>query len=263
MLNPEEETYLSAAMHHVYAMSLLKAGKKWKGTEALTEILVNLPDRNSFASDAAFQAARAYEQMGRKIYAMQMYNYALQNYSLTMDKKLLEETTAKVEKYQALYDDPMKTLTEMLGEIGGRLDKHDTGKKTQLKQKETMDVLDDWIKTLEEKSRQKDNDKKNQKRQKRKQGKKKPGEKKPKPSGGANPSGTKRSTTGARRSVLVPGPVSRPNNMAKKFGTGTSDKWSDMPAKERELIENLMRKRAAQRRSGLVRDYHKKIAEGE
>ena len=265
MLNPEEETYLSAAMHYIYAMSLLKGGKQWKGTEALTEILVNLPDRISFASDAAFQAAEAYEKMGRKIYAMQMYNYALQNYSLTMDKKLLEETTAKVGKYQGLYDNPMNTLTEMLGEIGGRLDKNDTGKKTQTKQKETIDILDDWIKTLEEKNRQKNKNDKNQKRKKRQQEKTKSEEKKKSKSSAAkgNPSSTKRSTKGARASVLVPGPVSRPNNTAKNFGAGASDKWSDMPAKQRELIENLMRKRAAQRRSGLVRDYHKKIAEGE
>ncbi|MCK5113530.1 MAG: hypothetical protein KAR11_02060 [Phycisphaerae bacterium] len=265
MLNPEEETYLSAAMHYVYGVSLIKTDKIWKGTEALTEILVNLPDRISFASEAAFQAAAAYEKMGRKIYAMQMYSYAMQNYSLTMDKKLLDETTTKLAKYETIYKNPMKTITEMLGEIKGRLDKDDTGKKTQLKQQETLDVLDDWIKTLEEKNRQKDNqNQKNQQREKRKQERKKTEEEK-KSAGKkqGNPSGSKRSKTGARASVLVPGPVSTPNNMAKKFGAGSSDKWSEMPAKQRELIENLMRQRTAQRRSGLVSDYHKKIAEGE
>jgi TRAP-type C4-dicarboxylate transport system substrate-binding protein len=62
--------------------------------------------------------------------------------------------------------------------------------------------------------------------------------------------------------MLVPGPVTRPNKLALKTSELVDkSKWSDLPPREREKIENVMRQRNAEGRGELVRQYHKKLAE--
>ena len=262
-LNPEEATYLSAAMYYIFADSMLRSGKDWEGVEAFTDILVNLPDRISFASSSSLRAARAYEAMNRNLYAMDMYVYCLKNYSLTMDKEEISAIMEKVEKLQGIYKDPLNTAADMMSEVKERLDRKDVGKGTQKRQGEVLALLEDLIRTAEEKERLEKNQKRKQQQRQRKGGQKPKGQAGKQGQKQGKPGMTRNPTVGAKVSVLVPGPVTRPNKLAQKHGGSDSGKWSDLPPRQREKVRSLMRQRLAERRGDLVRQYHRKLAESE
>ncbi|MBN1556342.1 MAG: hypothetical protein JXA11_16500 [Phycisphaerae bacterium] len=264
-LNPEDASYFSAAVHCLAADCLIREEKLWPGVEIYSDLLVNLPDRISFATEGALRAAKIYEHMGRNLYAMQMYAYCLSNYALTMDKKEMTSVADRYEELAAVYRDPMNSLTGMLAHIHDRLTRKDVGEGTRQRQQEVVALLEDLIQTHEEKQRPD----KNAKRQP-KPCRSKAGEEKKKPRGEGSckkpgrPSGTPRNpTVGAKESVLVPGPVSRPNKLANIHAGNDADAWSDLPPRQKEAIRNLMRRRLTERRGEMVRDYHRKLAEGE
>ncbi len=266
MLNMEDTTYLSAAMHFIRADSLARAGKYMDAAEAFSDILVNMPDRLSFATSSARKAAEVYEQAGRNYYAMQMYTYCLANYSLTLSRAELDEMLAKVKKFREIYASPMKTIIGMMDDVEKSLAQKDTNEKVQNTQEQIVALLDDMIKTAEESQRQKDKDQqKQQSRQRRKDaGSQQADEKKQGAEAqGSQASNTEKPGSPANESVLVPGPVTRPNKLAQKHQAKGTGRWADMPPRQREKLESIMRKRLGERRTGLVRDYHKKLAEGE
>lgn len=263
-LNPEDATYFSAVMHYIHADSLRKAGKTWPAVEAYTEILVNLPDRISFAAASAAEAAKLYESMKRGMYAMEMYTYCLRNYSLTMSNKQTDEMLAKVKAYRKIYGNPIKSVLNLMGQVKQQLDRKDTGKKTLAKQDEVIALLEDLIQTAEEKNRQKKNQKeKDQKRKRQKNQQKKSQQPSQKKKSGQQLSNPRDPTSPAKASVLVPGPVSQPNKLAKMHAGSDTGKWATMPPKQREKLRTLMKQRVGSRRGGLVRDYHRKMAESE
>ncbi len=265
ILNPENATYLSAAMHYIHADSLYKAGRSMDAAEAYSEILVNMPDRLSFAADSASKAAKIYEKIGRNYYAMQMYIYALNNYSLTMSRAELEKILEKVRKFRAIYADPMKAVAGMMKAVEKRLADEESGKKTQDSQQQIVSLLEDLIKTAEESRRQKD---KQQQKQQQRQRRKSAGEKQASgkkangksPGKAANPQNP---SSPANESTLVPGPVTRPNKLSQKHQAKGVDKWAELPPRQRQKIESMMRLRLKQSRGDLVREYHKKLAESE
>ncbi|MBN1942149.1 MAG: hypothetical protein JW849_02540 [Phycisphaerae bacterium] len=262
-LNPEDASYYSAAVHSLYADCMIRQKKLWPGVEAYTDLLVNLPGRISFATDAALRAAETYERMGRGLYAMQMYAYALNNYALTMNKDELTKLSDRYEALADVYQDPMGSLTGMLAHIHERLAKKDVGTGTQQRQEEAIALLEDLIQTTEEKQRPNKNAKPQPKKPRSGQGKKKQA-KAGSGSKAGRPAGVPRNpTVGATRSVLVPGPVSRPNKLANIHAAGDADVWAKLPPRQKEAVRNLMRQRLAERRGQMVRDYHQKLAEGE
>jgi hypothetical protein len=263
-LNPEDISYLSAARHYVYANTLRREAKPWKALDAYQEILVNLPDRISFASASAQASAEMYEDMGRRLYAMEMYYYCLKNYSLTLTQEQVETMYGRYKELEDIYADPLAAACEMMDASGELLAEAEIGEPTQQKQEETIALLEDLIKTTEEKQRLKEQQQQQQRQQQRRQQASKPGEKKPGQSQqrpgqqpGQNP------TSPMQDSALVPGPVSQPNRLAKKMGGEESERWADMPPRQREKIKNLMQQRVSERRGDLVRDYHRKLAEGQ
>jgi len=96
-LNVQEATYVNAARYTLYARALAAAGKGYEAVEAYQHLLVNMPDRVSFAAAAALDSARIFEQLGRFTYAGEMYQYAITNYGLTLDKEALEEISKRLE----------------------------------------------------------------------------------------------------------------------------------------------------------------------
>ena len=262
---PESSTYRSAAAHFLLGDALVKSGKKFKGTEVWGELLVNQPDRISFAAEAAMRSAKAYESMRRGMYALEMYTYCLNNYSLSLEKDEAEGVYKRSQELRSQYTDPIKTVTTMMADLEGRLDRAQTGKPTQEKHEELVALLEDLIQTAEERQRQKDQQ--NQQNQNQQQGKRKGGQKKgagqqqqQQQAQGRNPSG-KPSGTGAKKSALVPGPVSKPNLLARQQTGSDAGKWAELPAREREQIRELMQQRLGQRRGQQVRDYHRRLAE--
>jgi hypothetical protein len=205
-----------------------------------------------------------YEDMGRRLYAMEMYYYCLKNYSLTLTQEQVETMYGRYKELEDIYADPLAAACEMMDASGELLAEAEIGEPTQQKQEETIALLEDLIKTTEEKQRLKEQQQQQQRQQQRRQQASKPGEKKPGQSQqrpgqqpGQNP------TSPMQDSALVPGPVSQPNRLAKKMGGEESERWADMPPRQREKIKNLMQQRVSERRGDLVRDYHRKLAEGQ
>lgn len=265
MLNSEDATYLSAAMHFVRADSLARAGRNMDAAEAFSDILVNMPDRLSFAAAGARKAGEVYQKAGRNKYAMQMYMYCLNNYSLTLSRAELDEMLAKVRKFREIYADPMKAVVGMMDDVSKSLARKDVGKKTQDTQQQLVALLEDMIKTAEESQRQKDNQQQKQqaRQQRKKAGSQQGGKGQGSKSQGKQASNAQNPSSPANESVLVPGPVTRPNKLAKKHQAKAAGRWAEMPPRQREKLESMMRQRLGQRRAGLVRDYHKKLAESE
>jgi len=81
VVDDQRSTYLSAATFYIYAKCLVGSGRDEDAVEVYREILINMPDRISFAASAALEAAKVYEKIHRLQYAMEMYVYCLDNYA--------------------------------------------------------------------------------------------------------------------------------------------------------------------------------------
>lgn len=272
-LNPEDASYFSAALHYVCADAQIRSGKMWEGVDTYTEVLVNLPDRLSFAAASALKAAETYESMGRGLYAMQMYEYCLNHYALTLSKQQAETVARRINELRRIYRDPIKSAAVIMDQVTQRLVEADTGEKTQTKQKEIIALLEDLIKSSEEAQRQKDQ--KDQQRQKKSQSQgsgqaKQQGQQQGQgqsqsqsQSQGKGKQGSQNPSSPMQDSQLVPGPVARPSKLSQSHDESDSGRWADMPPREREKLESIMRQRVAEKRGEQVRDYHRRLSEGE
>jgi len=127
VLNSDDHTNLGAAGRYLYAAALKMAGRPIPAVEAFNKLAYDMPQRISFAAAATMEAARLYEALGRNIYAMDMYNYCLANYGLTLEPSQAKQIAGRVAELKALYDDPMKTLAGGMDQVHNRLTQFDTG----------------------------------------------------------------------------------------------------------------------------------------
>ena len=252
LIDPERATYLSAATYYVFARALIAAGEAEDGVEVYREILINMPDRISFASSAAMAAAQTYEEIGRLRYAMEMYAYALNNYALTLSKEDSEKVLKKIEKYGKIYDDPLGTVATKMGYVQTRLAAVDSGKNTQQKEKEILALLEDLIKTAEEK--QKSGGGSPKPKPGKKPGDGKPGQKPPSLAGGP-PTGNNPSSP-AKVSMLVPGKTARPPKDSTTHDAKGDSDWATLPPREQEKIRQAIRKVMSERYKDITGEYH-------
>lgn len=248
-LDPRRTTYLSAAKHFLYAEALARSRKGYDAVDAYEEILVNMPDRISFAAAAAMSSARAYENLGRSLLAMEMYGYCLTNYGLTIDPVEAEKIAAKVDRLYEIYKDPINHLAAQMGNVEKRLTAMDSGKETQKKQKQIVALLEDLIKTAEE-----------QQQQGQSSGKKK-GQKGQGQGKGVKPKGSRQPSSPAQSSFLVPGRVERPTNLSTTRPTGGQDDWASMLPRERIRIQEAVYKNMSERYRRIISDYYTRLAE--
>lgn len=262
MLNPEEATYLSAAMYYACARAQQQAGRGEQAVQTYSDLLVNLPDRISFAAAAALQAAELYRTMHRGYYAMEMYAYALNNYSLTMDAAMAARVMETYEKLKRTYEDPMGSLVTLMQDARQRLGETETGKPTQSRQEDVLALLEDLIRTAEEKNRQQQQSQASRQQQRRKDSQQ--GRQQQQQQQQSNPQpNSDNPVSPAQVSKLVPGPVSRPNRMSQRHGSQRQERWAELPPRQREQIRNILRQRLAEHRGDQVRDYHKSLSESE
>jgi tetratricopeptide (TPR) repeat protein len=257
-LNVQEATYLNAARYTLYARALAAEGKSYDAVDAYQKVLVVMADRISFAADAAMESARIYEKMGRFTYAMQMYEYAVTNYGLTLDSEALKEVDGKVKEYSAFATDPLGWASGMMGDVRKRLDALDSGKETQAKEDRIVAVITDLIKTAEEKQcgqgqcQQKPSPKSDG--QCKGEGQAQGGKQGP-------PKGTQQPSNPARVSALVPGPVARPTKRSEVRDTAEIGDWANLPPRERQKLEQLRKKVMSERYRDIIRKYRTRIAE--
>jgi len=260
ILNANRTDYLSAASHYLCAQALYESGRFEEAVDVYRDILVNMPDRISFAAGASLEAARSYEAASRFRYAMEMYAYCLKNYSLTLSDEEVKSVSAKIDEYAAIYDDPLGTVVEKMDVVQRRLAAADSGPKTRENQQQIVAILDDLIKTAEEQSNQQQSGSSSQS---------KPGEKQSKElsrDGQQKPQGTAGQPTGqpdspAQVSSLVPGAPERPAKTAVTRTTEESGDWAQLPPREREKRQAVMRKLISERRRRQIEDYHSALAE--
>jgi tetratricopeptide (TPR) repeat protein len=256
-----QSTWLGAAKAFVYASTLESAGKGEEAAEAYLELVTNMSDRISFASESAMRVARLYERIGRKMYAMQAYSFLLKNYGLTIDEKTFDEIYAKVKKLQEMYGDPMGTVAKMMSEVKERLAVVDSGPDTQLKEKDILALLDDLVKTAEEQDNSSQSSSQNKKK---KSGKQKDegqgqGEEKGIATGKGKPPA--RPSSGAKESHLRNGDTTRAGKGTDVHDSGEKGDWSSLPPEQQQKLEQIRQRMISERYRDIISDYHKRIAE--
>jgi len=258
LLNPQDASCLSAARHYLAASACSGAGMNDEAVEIYRHILSAMPDRISFAAQSALNAARAYEKMSRGLYAMEMYSYCLKNYGLTLDQSEADELVAQVRRYAEIYKDPLGSAAAGMTAVQARLEALDSGPEPQKRQGEAISLIEDLIKTAEEQQASSGAQGRQQ------QAASQPGgqEDRQASAGQAGqPMTTGRPASPAQRSALVPGAVRRPARGEGDVAAGESDDWAQMPPRQRQQLQQIMRKVISERYRDIISDYHRKLAE--
>ena len=265
LVSSRDTSYMAAAKRYAYAEALAGAGKYEDAVDVFTELVKDMPDRFTFASMALLRAAEVYDKMHRFYYAMTLYNAWVDNFGL-LDPKTADELAKKAERIAAEYKDPLNTLAVKMGDVKGRLAAIDSGRQTQTKQKEIVDMLDDLIATAEEQSSSSSSGK----------GKgegegKKPGEGEGEGQGqgksgqgqgksGGPPTGIGIPSSPAMKSALVGGTSPRPTGLSELRPSDGTDDWGTLPPRERDKQMETFKESMPERYQSMIRDYYKKLA---
>ncbi len=261
-LNVQEATYRNAARYTLYARALAAQKKYYDAVDAYQKILVVMADRISFAAAAAIESAAMYEKMQRFSYAAQMYNYAVNNYGLTLDDEVMDMIDRKIAEYAEFSTNPLGWAETEMGKVKEDLGKGDSGAKTQKKQEKIVAVITDLIKTAEEKQQQQSSQGQQRQRQK------KPGEGEGEGEGqgegqgqGRQPKGAQQPSNPAQISGLVPGAVARPTKRSEVRDTNETGDWANLPPRERQKLIQLRAKVMSERYRDLISKYRTRVAE--
>lgn len=241
--NLEQSSYFNALVQHLYAEALVASDRPYRGVEAYRDLMVEMPQRLSFAAHAGIRAAEMFEKLKRYIYAQQMYQYCVEHYSLTLDKPTLDRMTERMTAIAARYEDPMGTVAKGMGEVAALLEKPELGDPTQQKQEEIVTLLSDLVKYMEERKQQRQKQQRqNQQRQQRQQQQAQgqgPGQSQGQTQGQGSkpgmPKGTQQPSSHARQSAVVPGAVARPTRL-RRIRESAAGKWARLSPEERALL---------------------------
>ena len=275
IVNTKESSYFSAARSYLLAESLNKsalallaepskapAGKLMmlEAIDAYKELLENMPDRVSFSASAAISCADAYDRLGRGVYAMEWYTFCFKNFALTLDKEQVDAIAEKVQKLEEVYKQPMTSVVRMMGEVKDLLEQNESGEKTRSEQEQIAMILEDLIKTIEEKqagsASGNQNDKKDQK-DKDEQQNQDAGDSQAK--GDAKGSG--RPSSPAVASALPGGATKRPGELNPIRDSSENGDWAQLPPREQEKLEEATKKVMSERYRDIIRDYFQRISE--
>ena len=235
ILDPHQITYLSAAKHLLYADALAAGGQGWEAADAYAAVWERMPDRVSLAAVAAIRAAQTWEKIDRGFYAWRMYEYALRNYGLSLGEAQLGRLTEKAEQLRRIYEDPFRTLAEMMAPIRSRLAGGDSGKLTQQNQDEVARLIEDLIRTAEENT----------------------------PDDGDAPPSSESARTGADRSRPAPAPAlpgKSPRAAAPSHRSDDPGAWIRLRPRRGDPALEALRKGVSERYRDAIRDYHSRMA---
>jgi hypothetical protein len=188
---------------------------------------------------------------------MEMYAYCLTNYGLTLSQAQFDAMMERVEALGKVYADPLGELSSRMANVGRRLRAADSGPQTQQAEREIVALIEDLIKTAEERQSggQSGSQADRSSRQAGQQGGR------PRPSIGGVPRGSGQPSSPAQRSVLVPGPVERPTRLSKVRSSAESGDWADLPPRERQRIEQIRDRIMSERHRDLIGEYRTRLAE--
>ncbi len=165
-----------------------------------------------------------------------------------------------------MYGDPMGTVAKMMADVKERLAKIDSGKDTQATEKNIVAMLDDLIKTEEDKANSQSQSPQNNQK---KQGEKKPGEGEPK-------EGDQQGKLPNSKPIKKPGKKGAPKSLLRNgsdpahgenvaAGTNPKEKgdWVGLPPERIEKLKEMYRLRVNERYRDLIVDYNRSISTGE
>ncbi len=151
----DQSSFLQTAKGYIYCRSLeaLPGGSYEEAGDAYIDLVSHSRTRISFAADAVARLAELYERNGRNIYAMESWALLLQDYGLTLEPARFDALVAKVKDLQSQYADPLGTVAAMMSKVKERLARIDSGQGTQATQRRIVAMLNDLIRTEEDKDR--------------------------------------------------------------------------------------------------------------
>ena len=187
---------------------------------------------------------------------MESWALLLQDYGLTLEPARFDALVAKVKDLQSQYADPLGTVAAMMSKVKERLARIDSGQGTQATQRRIVAMLNDLIRTEEDKDRAGGAPQPNAGLKPR------PGP--PDPGGKPTPAPGPTGKLPIRHAV-----VSRPRNGdVARPPEGTEVTHSDrttlppLPPDRREQLKELYRTRLNERYRTLIIDYNLALARG-
>ena len=215
-------------------------------------------ERLSFAAEANLRAAGTSYDVGRFLYAVQLYEYCARNYGLTLTGEEYQLVTDKVAEIREIYDAPLSALSEMMGDVHGRLAAEDSGEETQSTERHIVAVLEDLIKTAEEQQQggggQSGGGPDDQQNQDQEQGG--AGQAR-----GQGATGGNRPTSPMQTSRIVPGRLPKPVRGTTEHDTGESGDWAGLPPRQRDQLQEIARRNRSERHRRMTNKYHRRLAE--
>ena len=279
MHNLKEVTYLSAARSFLLAESLRLAGiesmkddatykdgrqKVFAATDVYCELVDAMPDRVSIACTATMNCAEAFDRLGRGIYAMEMYDGLVKNYALMLEKPQVKVLADKLAELEKVYKDPMASVTGKMGSVAQNLTNGDSGDATRKDEVQIVSILEDLIKTAEEKANAQPPPPKPQsgKRPQAGQGQPQPqpGDGPPKPAKGSSRQQPRRSSSPAQQSIIRVG-GSAGSEFSKVMEGAEGNTWSDMPPREADQIRNAASKVISEKHRQQIEEYFRAVSE--
>ena len=257
LIEPNETSLLAAARALLRAQALRQAKQTDAAVEAYRDLLTNMPERISFAATAAVQGAQAFDEAGRLRYAKEMYDYALDNYGLALTADEVEWVLDRLAALEPAYEEPLAVAAKMMGDAETRLAAADSGDQTQATQDRVIALLRDLIMTMEEQQQSQQNQQQQQQQQKQQRKGQGDGRQK-QPEDGPSPEQPSSPMTDSR---LVPGRVPAPTRLSTIHEATESGDWATLPPRQRQKIQQIMRRSISQRYRRLVSDYHRRLSE--
>ncbi len=250
-LNPTGTGYADAVRRLLQADALAGLDRTDDALAAYQALLAAMPDKVSFASQAALRAADALAAAGRQLNAARLYAWWAENYGF-LEPDRAEALALRARQILADYDRPLTTLAQRMTTVQQRLAEGDSGPETQDRQRQILAMLDDLIASGQQGSGGSGSPQPPPQGQGQDQGQ--PGPLTGNPAGGppASP---------AANSVLPGGNSPRPQGLSAVRPSDETDAWGDLPIRQRERLVELLQQKYPQRYSRMLEEYYRITAE--
>jgi len=237
IISLRDTSYFSAAKRFVQAQAFVGAAEAPAGSEAYLDLVRDMPERFCFSSLALLKAGETFEASGRKFYAMSVYRLWAETFGV-MDEATAAEVTARADRIEADYREPLKTIAEKMATVNKLLERADSGQVNQQTQREILEQLDDLIALIEEQDSETTSS-----------------------DTSAVAAEDANSTDGATQSTAPTPTAVKPKTSEPEVPAEGSDDWGRLPAAERARLLKAYRESMPERYRQMIRDYFTHLAQ--
>ena len=231
-----DTSYFSAAKRFVQAQAFVGAAEAPAGSEAYLDLVRDMPERFCFSSLALLKAGETFEASGRRYYAMSVYRLWAETFGV-MNEAMAAEVTARADRIEADYREPLKTIAEKMSKVNELLDQADSGQVNQQAQQDILEQLDDLIALIEEQDSEATTDDEN-----------------------STSDGDTKPAGGATQATSPPPPPTRRKTTGPDVPADGSDDWGRLPPAERAKLLSTFSESMPERYREMIRDYFARLA---